>query len=99
MNPIRHLRRLAAALAGLAGALLASAATAPAAFAAISPPLPPGWNKHPPLPAHTHTVAVGGMSGWQITLIAAAAALLAAVLAVIADRIRAARRRQIAGTA
>jgi hypothetical protein len=46
-----------------------------------------------------HTVVVGGMPGWQITLIAAAAALLAAVLAVIADRIRAARQRQIAGTA
>jgi len=44
-------------------------------------------------------VTTGGMPGWQITLIAAAAALLAAVLALIADRIQAARRRQIAGTA
>jgi hypothetical protein len=61
MNPIRHLRRIAAALVGLAGALLAFAATAPAAFAVrvptpgpagyITPGAePPGWNKHPPLP-------------------------------------------------
>ena len=47
MNPIRHLRRLAAVLAGLAVRLLGLAAFAPAAFA--SPPEPPGWNKHPPL--------------------------------------------------
>jgi hypothetical protein len=33
MNPVRHIRRLAAALAGLAGALLAFASAAPAAFA------------------------------------------------------------------
>jgi hypothetical protein len=32
------------------------------------------------------------MPGWQITLIAAAAALAAAVVAVLADRTRAARR-------
>jgi hypothetical protein len=62
MNPIRHLRRIAAALAALAGALLACAAAAPAAFAIGPPPPvgpngyiipstePPGWNKHPPLP-------------------------------------------------
>jgi hypothetical protein len=99
MNPIRRLRRHASALAGLSGALLASAAAAPAAFAASPPPMPPLREKHPPLPVQVHTVAIGGMPGWQITLIAAAAALLAAVLAVIADRIRAARRRQIAGTA
>jgi hypothetical protein len=62
MNPIRHIRRLAAALTGLAGTLLAFAA-APAAFAAMSVPPPgaesagitppPGWNKNPPLPAQS----------------------------------------------
>jgi hypothetical protein len=41
--------------------------------------------------------AVGGMPGWQITLIAVAAALVAAVLAVLADRARAARKRLAAG--
>jgi hypothetical protein len=110
MNRIRHVRRLSAALAGLAGALLAVAAP-PAALARPGPPrpwqlqhqpvhsLPPGWNKHPPLPAHIQTAATGGMPGWQITLIAAAAVVLAAVLAVMAYRIRAARRRVTASTA
>ena len=74
---------------------------------AAAPPLPPRWNKHPPLPpghihqpvhqapvpVPVHTVGIGGMPGWQITLIAAAAALLAAALTVTAYRIRAARRR------
>ena len=40
----------------------------------------------------TRTVVVGGMPGWQIALIAAGAALLAATLAVLADRARAAHR-------
>jgi len=116
MNPIRHVRRLAAALAGLAGALLAFAVAAPAALARPGPPrpwqlahpslhpLPPGWNKHPPLPpAHVHqlahfpvpvrTVVIGGMPGWQIALIALGAALLAATTAVLAYRAWAARRR------
>jgi hypothetical protein len=53
----------------------------------------------PPLPAHTHTVATGGMPGWQITLIAAAAVLLAAALALTVYRIRDARRRVMASTA
>jgi hypothetical protein len=47
---------------------------------------PPGWNKHPPLlvrhvtgPVYqVRTVVVGGMPGWQIALIAAGAALVAA---------------------
>jgi hypothetical protein len=60
---------------------------------ASPPPGPPGWNKHPPLPAHAHTLVTGGMPGWQITLIAVGAALLAAALAVTAYRMRTARRR------
>jgi hypothetical protein len=39
------------------------------------------------------------MPGWQITLIAVGAALLAAVVAVLADRARAARRPAIATAA
>jgi hypothetical protein len=57
------------------------------------PPGPPGWNKHPPLPVQAHALVNGGMPGWQITLIAVGAALLAAALAVTAYRMRAARRR------
>jgi hypothetical protein len=113
MNPIRHLRRLAAALTALASALLAFAAAAPAAFASGPGPLPPGLNKHPPLPpAHihqpvhqapvrvpVHTVVVGGMPGWQIALIAAGAALLAATVAVLGYRAWAARRKPVTAVA
>jgi hypothetical protein len=52
-----------------------------------------GANQQPPLPAHAHALATGGMPGWQIALIMAGAALVAAGLAVIIYRTRAARRR------
>jgi hypothetical protein len=42
---------------------------------------------------HVHTVVVGGMPGWQIALIAAGAALVAAALAITVDRLRPARGR------
>jgi hypothetical protein len=109
------IRRLAGVLAGLASALLASVIAAPAAFASTSPgpvgpapadfppvrlpPLPPGWNKHPPLPAHAHAVVAGGMPGWQMTLVAIGAVLLAAALAVLLARARTARRRAVASPA
>ena len=107
MNPIQYLRRFAGVLAGLAAALVAYGATpafatlpppepAPAHHPALSPwqlvgryPVPGG------VPPHTavHTIVTGGMPGWQITLIAVAAALLAATVAVLADRARAGRRK------
>jgi hypothetical protein len=40
----------------------------------------------------TRTVVIGGMPGWQIALIAAGAALLAAAVAVLAYRALATRR-------
>ena len=92
MNRIIAIRRLAVMLAGLAGALLASTAVSPAAFAVRVPP-PGGYDGTVQVPPEVHTIVIGGMPGWQITLIAIAAALLAAVLAVLADRIRAARQR------
>jgi hypothetical protein len=98
MNPIRHIRRIASVLAGLAGlaaALLASGATPAFAKATPGPPQPyPGANL-PPAQIHTvtRTVVVGGMPGWQIALIAAAAALLAATVAVLVDRARSAHRQ------
>jgi hypothetical protein len=115
MNPIRTIRRLAAALAGLTGALLAFAAAAPAALARPGPPRswqlaqPSGWSSRPPLPpAHVHqfvhipipvrTVVIGGMPGWQITLIAAGAALLTALLTVLLDRARMARKLHTSAT-
>ena len=96
MNPIR---RVAEVLAGLAGALLAFAAAAPAALASGPRPVPPGGNKHPPLPVHVHPGGVGGLPGWQITLITVGAALLAATVAVLADRARASRRKTITAAA
>jgi hypothetical protein len=107
MNRFHTIRRLAVILTGLTGALLAFCAGAePAALASVlggdphgrpglaspRPEPPPGWNKHPPLPTHAHALVTGGMPGWQIALIAAGAALLAA-LAVTVYLMRAARRR------
>ena len=64
------------------------AATVPAAFAIR---MPPSGGTGPTQP-RVHTVIVGGMPGWQIALIAAAAALAAALLAVLLDRARAAHK-------
>ena len=107
MNPVRQIRRIAGVLAG-ACALLAFAAASPA-MARIPVPAPwvgvpepyPGANLPPaPVPPQIHTVTrtvlAGGMPGWQITLIAVSAALLAAGVAVLADRARAGRRHVIA---
>lgn len=63
---------------------------------AFAEPIPP--DNLPLLSKQTapaHLAASGGMPGWQITLIAVGAALLTAILAVIADRIRAARRHSV----
>jgi hypothetical protein len=62
------------------------------------PPRAPGWDKHPPLPpprAGIHAVVAGGMPGWQVALIAIGAALLAATVAVLLGRARAAHRKTI----
>ena len=107
MNPIQYLRRFAGVLAGLAAALVAFGATP--AFATLPPPEPApahhlalspwqlvgGYPVPGGVPPHTavHPVVTGGMPGWQITLIALAAALLAATVAVLADRARAGRRK------
>jgi hypothetical protein len=45
-----------------------------------------------PGPVPGHTVIVGGMPGWQIALIAAAAAVLTAAPAMLLDQARAGRR-------
>ena len=91
MNPIRHIRRFAAVLAVLAGA--APAGTP--AFARLEPdPGIEGYVAPAPVPAQVQyrTIVAGGKPGWQIALIAVGAALLAATMAVLADRARAARR-------
>ena len=90
MNRLYRCCRVAGAPAALAGAMLAAALTAPPAHATRQPPDtgPAGWFVAPPV---TRIVVAGGMPGWQVTLIAIGAALAAAVLAVLADRARAAR--------
>jgi len=84
---MNHHRRILAAVITLASAALALA-TAPAA---VAEPLPPSdcctSGQNTPV-----TVIAGGMPGWQITLIAAGAALAGAALAVLLDRARAARK-------
>jgi hypothetical protein len=85
-----RLRRFTAVLAVVAGGTLAWAAAVPAASASIIP-VPDG----PYGPAQTPAVRVitaGGMPGWQITLIAVAAALVASTAALFLDRARADRR-------
>jgi hypothetical protein len=93
---MNRIRRLAYVLGALAVSALATGA-APAF--AMRVPAPGTGSNHPAVSgqvATTHLVTIGGMPGWQITLIAAAAALFAAVLAVLLDRALAARRRTTA---
>ena len=97
MNPIHHIRRALAVLAGLTAAVLALGA-APA-FARLQPPDPAWYVAPASVPAPVRVIVVGGMPGWQIALIAVGAALLAAALAVLADRVLAARRRGIPAAA
>ena len=93
MNRIPRIRRATAVLTGLALVILGLAA-APAAFARVVPADgSDGVTAPAAVPAVTRVVVVGGMPGWQIALIAAGAALIAAALAVLADRARAAHRR------
>jgi hypothetical protein len=84
-STMNHLRRFLGLLAGGAVALLALAATAPAALAIRVPP-PGGYGGTVQAPPQVHTIVTGGMPGWQITLIALAAALVAAAAAVLLDR-------------
>jgi hypothetical protein len=85
---MNHHRRIFAAVVTLAGTVLALA-TAPAAFAH---PLPPADCCVTGAATGVTVITGGGMPGWQITLIAVGAALIAAVLAVLLDRAWAARK-------
>jgi hypothetical protein len=93
-----RLRRITTALVAVTGGLLAWAAAVPAASAAtIWFPVPGAGGAYGPVPANpaaapVQVITAGGMPGWQITLIAVAAALVAATAAVFLDRTRASRR-------
>jgi hypothetical protein len=86
---MNHFRRIFTAVVTLAGAVLTF--TAAPAFAERVPPPGEGSGIAPP-PPPVRVIAEGGMPGWQIILIALAAALVAAATAVLLDRARAARR-------
>jgi hypothetical protein len=99
---MNRIRRVSAILAAFAAALLGLSAGAPAAFAGTNVfPAPGGGGPATgTLPAPLgHTVIAGGMAGWQIAVIAAGAALLAAAAAVLLDRAWQARRQALSPTA
>ena len=91
---MRHFRRIFAAAASLAGVLALAAGTAAPAFATRVPPgeRGSGGTGTPVLVTPVHVIGGGGMPGWQITLIAIGAALVAAAAAVLLDRAWAARK-------
>jgi len=98
MSTIKGLSRLGAVLASLAIIAVAFASGASASTSMI----PVGGSgggaalDGTPAPAAVvHTVIVGGMPGWQIASIAAAAALVTAIVAVLVERSRTARRRPV----
>ena len=94
-----RLRWFAAALAAVTCALLASGVV-PAASAAELLRDPPAGGPLAPVPAPAiPVITVGGMPGWQITLIAVGAALVTAIAAVFLDRVLAARRSASSTTA
>jgi hypothetical protein len=96
LHAAARLRRITAALAVAAGGVLAWAAAVPAASASIIPV--PGDGPYGPVPAPAvRVITAGGMPGWQITLIALAAALAAATTAVVLDRVRASHRSAVTG--
>ena len=84
MDLIHAIRRPAGILLWLASVVLASLTAAMPAALAAPRPQPPGWNKHPPMPAHLHPLATSGIPGWQQALMAVTVVLLAAVLVTIA---------------
>jgi len=100
---MNRVRRSCGCLAGLArcAGVLPGYGGAVAAVLVGARPDPPGWLRyhwHVPPRARAHPVMSGGLPGWQITLIATAA-LLAAAIAVAVYRRRAGRRRTTASAA
>jgi hypothetical protein len=94
MNHIRRIPQLARFLSALAIAMLGLVVSAPAAFAMrirATGGFPSGALTGPH-PTVTHSVVASGMPGWQIAVIVAVVAVLAATIAIDVDRARAAHR-------
>jgi hypothetical protein len=96
MNGTRRIRRrcLAVLIALAAAMTWTGGAAAPAFARSVPPPGSGGPERDVPL-AQAHAATVAGMQGWQIILIAIGAVLAGAVLAVVYDRARAARRARV----
>jgi hypothetical protein len=89
MNQIRCIRRVIRVIAGVGGTMLGFVLFAPSAFALVVRPIGEGSSSAvAPVTAPTtsHYVVQTGMAGWEIALIALAAALLTATVAVFTDR-------------
>jgi len=89
MNRVRRICSCLAGLARCAGALpgYGGAVAAALAGAWADPPWFMHYHLHLPPRARAHAVLNGGLPGWQLTLLAAAA-LLAAAIAVTVSRRR-----------
>ena len=94
MDIIKNLSRLGALLASLGVIAVAFAGAASASTAMIPVPGPPDSGSGTAGVIVVRTVA-GGMPGWQIAAIAIAAAFVAAVAAVLVERVLEARRRPL----
>jgi hypothetical protein len=92
-----RIRRLICMLGGFALSMLALGV--PAFAMRVPPPGQGDPSTVPPQVVKTHLVMLGGMPGWQITLIAVGAALLGAAAALLLEWARSAHRRAGAGTA
>ncbi len=103
MNRNHRIRRMGVALATFTCTLFSLGTWAPTAFASTTSttmlPAPGGGSPPPAQPTPVHTIVVGGMLGWQIALIVTGTALVAAVVAVLLDRARRARRNAVSAAA
>jgi len=94
---MNHFRRILAAVITLASAVLAMATTSAFTRTLPSPDCCTSSNRVADAPVTV--ITAGGMPGWQITLIALGAALVAAIAAVTLDRALATRRSVSSTTA
>jgi len=95
MTGTQHIRRRCAAILAALTAAATWAGGAPAAFAApVPPPGTSGAGRDVPAPP-AHTATMGGIHGWRAMLTVIGAVLAGAVLAVLYDRVRAARRGRV----
>jgi uncharacterized membrane protein YhaH (DUF805 family) len=97
MNHVHRIPYAVRFLVAFVCTMLGLAVSAPAAFAMVvqAPGVSSSVAPTGPSPTFPHTVVANGMPGWQITVIAAIVAVLAATIAIAVDRARAARRTGI----